>query len=628
MIGSKKIIAVCVARIQDDATNEYITALSDVVSGAGYGIIVYNTCTVLSADNSEDAGLYIYKLMDFSVIDAVIIVQESVQNEFVIRTIIQNAKSYDVPVIVYGERTEGCVNIRFDQEQAFESLVRHMIKEHHMTNLHFMAGMRNNAFSEHRKEVFIKVMKENNLPVDDSMISYGDFWSGPAEEAAEKIVASGRLPQAIICANDKMAIAVCGVLNRHGIKIPEQVAVTGFDGVLEINFSSPRITSACCEPMDLAKKTLEVLARIKSFQGCTESFSVPARLNMAESCGCRQKQPVDASRYLNSLNDRFYLYQDEAIRLSSIVANVQRCENAPQLVKQLNQGMFYDMCCVMEKDFLNEERNPEEFSRDLLEDKNREMLLLFDINHSAEQLPYTMPLNWIVPSLQYCLDTGRVVVLTALQHLGVPMGYAAFYFMRLDHTHGSRITQIVNALGSAFGGYRNMRYKNYLMNQIDEMSRIDTLTGMYNRRGFALAYQKLLESEMQQLQLTIVLADLDRLKYINDNFGHNEGDFAIKAVADAIQAVCPEGSLFNRFGGDEMLGVCRGRMEPEKIKAAFSRYFSEFNKNLNKPYEVGASIGVYVTEENEFLSFEDLIERSDRLMYEEKERHRRKLEQQ
>lgn len=625
MIGNKRIIAICAAKIQDDAINDYITALNDVVSGAGYGIIVYNTSTALNMDNSEKSRFYIYTLMDFSVIDVVIISQETIQNEVVIQTIIQNARNFDIPVIILGEQYEGCVNIRFDQEQGFETMVRHMIEDHHLTNLHFMAGMRNNAFSDHRKEVFFKVMKENNLPADESNVSYGDFWSVPAEEATEKIIASGKLPQAIICANDKMAIAVCGVLNRHGIKVPEQVAVTGFDGVIEINFSSPRITSACCEAMDLAKKTLEVLVKIKSLKGATESFTVPARINLAESCGCRQKQPVDASRYLNSLNDRFYLYQDEAIQLSSIIANVQRCENSSQIEKQLRHHMFYDMCCVMEKDFLNEELNPGECPTNMDYDINREMLLLFDCNHHDDFQPYLMPLKQIIPSLQYCLDNGRVIILTALQHMGIPMGYVAFFFSRLDRMQGSRITQMANSLNSAFGGYRNMRYRHYLMNQIDEMARIDVLTGMYNRRGFAMAYQKLLEQEQDKLQLTIILADLDRLKYINDTFGHKEGDFAIRAVADALVAVCPEGSLFNRFGGDEMLGVCCGRLEPEDIHTAFIKYFAEFNDASEKPYEISASIGVYNTEENEVLSFEDLIERSDRLMYEEKERHRRKL---
>lgn len=626
MIGKKKIIAVCVAKIQDDGTNDYITALNDVVSGAGYGVLVYNTSTILDTDNGyADTRFYIYSLMDFSAIDIVIIHETTIQNVLVTQTIIQNARNFRIPVIVIGESYEGCVNIKFDQEQGFEAMVRHMIETHHMTNLHFMAGIRNNPFSDHRLEVFKKVLGDNHLPFDDTMVSYGDFWSGPAEAATERIVASGKLPQAIICANDKMAIAVCGVLNKHGIKIPEQVAVTGFDGVLEINFSSPRITSARCEAMDIAKKTLEVLVTIGKYKDKTETILVPARLSYAESCGCCEKIPVDASRYLNSLNDRFYLYQDEAIKLSTVMSKIQRCESMKQIGEELRDGMFYDMCCVVEKNFRMEGGNPDEYQTEQLGNINREMFLLYDCNLYGDLQERPFYLKQIVPSMEYCLETGRVIVLTALQHMGVPMGYVAFFFQRLDHTQGSRITQIVNSLSAALGGYRNMRYKNFLMQQIDEMYRIDTLTGLYNRRGFALAYQKLLDKEKESLPLTIILADLDRLKYINDTFGHKEGDFAIRSVAGALEAVCPEGSLFNRFGGDEMLAVCRGRIEPQKVKDAFTKYFNEFNRNSEKPYEVSASIGIYLTEEGERLDFEEIIERSDRLMYEEKERHRKKL---
>ena len=287
--------------------------------------------------------------------------------------------------------------------------------------------------------------------------------------------------------------------------------------------------------------------------------------------------------------------------------------------------MFYDMCCMVEQEYLNENKNPAEYEAGQHLSFEREMTVLYDSGHTLGFEPYPFQIKRIIPNLEYCLDTNRVMIFTALQHMGVPFGCVCFSFMRLDNTQGSRITQMVNSLNSALGGYRDMRYKNYLVHQIEEMYRIDSLTGLYNRRGFASAYQKLLEMKHGNMQFTIVLADLDRLKYINDTFGHKEGDFAIRAVALALQAVCPEGSLFTRFGGDEMLGVCQGRIEPEQIRAAFAAYFKSFNEQSGKDYAVEASIGIYITEETDVLSFEELIEKSDRLMYEEKERHRKKL---
>jgi diguanylate cyclase (GGDEF)-like protein len=82
--------------------------------------------------------------------------------------------------------------------------------------------------------------------------------------------------------------------------------------------------------------------------------------------------------------------------------------------------------------------------------------------------------------------------------------------------------------------------------------------------------------------------------------------------------------LFTRFGGDEMLAVCRGAQDVEKMKAAFEEYFIELNAASNKEYVIEASTGIYITAENEILDFEELVEKSDRLMYEEKNARRNK----
>lgn len=627
MIDNKKIIAVCVARLQDETNSDYIFALNRAAALAGYHVLVYHTGSVIENENCYmDAQFYIYELMDYTLIDAVVICEEAMKNKMAVETIVQNAQKAGVPVIIYGSRREGCMNVGFEQETAFEEMVRHMLEEHHLTRLHFMAGIKGNSFSEQRLSIFKKIMEEHGLPVDDSMISYGDFWSVPAEQAAEEIVASGNLPEAIICANDKMAIAVCGVLNKYGIKIPEQVAVTGFDGIPEIEFSIPRITSVCCKASDIAEKTVDLLLHAEKYRGKTVSFLVPARLMRAESCGCMKKEPVDASRYLNGLNDRLYQFQLQSVQLAQIAAQVQRSETLEQVIDNLHDPMLYDMSIVVEKEYLQDEVNPSEQPLERPAPENREMMLLVDSNLIDGFRPYSMPLKHISPTLQYCMEENRAMVLTPLRYLGVPMGYVCFYFQELNHTQSSRITQITDYLNNALGAYRNGRYKTFLMQQIEELYRIDALTGLYNRRGFELAYQKMLENRKENLPLTIILADLDRLKYINDTFGHKEGDFAIRAVADALQKVCPEGSLFTRFGGDEMLAVCPDRIEPWKVCSIFEDYFRAFNDNSGKLYEVSASIGVYITEDNVVLDFEELIEKSDCLMYEEKERHRKKWE--
>ncbi len=162
-----------------------------------------------------------------------------------------------------------------------------------------------------------------------------------------------------------------------------------------------------------------------------------------------------------------------------------------------------------------------------------------------------------------------------------------------------------------------MKYKNYLMNKIDEMYRTDSLTGLLNRRGFFLEYQKLLENN-PGTELTVILSDLDKLKYINDSFGHEEGDAAIKATADALVAACPSDALCVRFGGDEMIAVCKGCLDIEELKQKIRAFFAEYNANSSKPYKVSASVGAYCYENVDGLSIDELISYPDRLMYLEK----------
>lgn len=622
MLYNKKIIALCLARIQDEASNEYITALNRVVTPAGYSIFVYNTCSAVTADSYESSTqTAIYEYMDFDIIDVVIVYEEVLRNQAVTDALIEKAKKHGAPVIVIGEAHEGCINVKFDHENAFVEIVRHMVQEHHLTKLHFMAGTKGNQFSEYRLHAFRRVLEENGLPFDESMVSYGDFYSVAAERETEKIVASGNIPQAILCANDRMALAVCDVLDKHGIRVPEDVAVTGFDGIPEINVMTPRITSVVCDPQDLAEKTLEVLLQLDSLKQKTVTFPVQPRLSIAESCGCNEKKKRNASEYLNTLYNRLYRFQEEELELSLFTAQAQRCDSLEQLAQKLKSPLIYDTCCMVEKEYLDEKINPiQRVERNQTTEK--ELVVVFDSDYLGDDfVPYTISPKDITPHLYYFIETGRVIIFTSLYQVDVPIGYLCVFFSELCSSNYMKVPQNVNALNNAFCGYRNLRYKQFLMNQIDEMYQIDTLTGLHNRRGFEQEYKKLLASEDGKKPLTVVMADLDRLKQINDNYGHKEGDYAIHAVAQSLLHVCPEDSLFVRFGGDEMLAVCRGVQDVAKMKEEFQKYFIHLNATSNKPYKIEASTGIYITKENEILEFEELVEKSDALMYMEKKTH-------
>lgn len=623
MIGNKKIIALCISRIQDEESHEYVTALNKAVAPYNYNIFVYNTCSVISEENfEENAQVSVFGYINYDITDVVIVFEEIIKNEKLTAELICRAKAHGVPVIVIGEAHEGCINIKFDHENGFSRIVRHMVQEHKLTKLHYMAGLKGNYFSDQRLEAFRMVLNENGLPFDDSMVSYGDFWSDPAAAATEKLIDEGRVPQAILCANDKMAIAVCGALKKRGYRIPEDVAVTGFDGIREVMFSTPRITTVVTDFADLAEKTAELLTSGECLCSKEKTYLVPLRVCTAQSCGCDGEKTLSASEYLNIVSDRYYRFQNENIMLSEIIAKVHRCETVEQVIEQLRHDIIYEVGAVLETECLDAKVNPmQKIPKD--SDGNRDVVLLFKGFSMVEKGLYLFDVKDIMPELDFLLQENRVLIFSALYYLDVPMGYTCFFFKELIAANYVKIPQTIDAMNNALGGFRNIRYRQFLMNQIDEMYQIDTLTGLRNRRGFENEYHQMLAQKPKEQPLTVMLVDLDGLKYINDNFGHKEGDFAIAKAAQGMVEVCPQGSLFTRFGGDEMLAVCPGEWDAEELKAAFYEYFGKYNESKEKEYTISASMGVYHTEPEDDLSFEGIIEKTDILMYMEKSKRKK-----
>lgn len=160
-----------------------------------------------------------------------------------------------------------------------------------------------------------------------------------------------------------------------------------------------------------------------------------------------------------------------------------------------------------------------------------------------------------------------------------------------------------------------MRYQQHLADQIENMYKLDSLTMLYNRSGFLRAFDRMIKNNRVGAPLTVILADLDGLKQINDKYGHGDGDIAIRTIADALKKSCPSDSLCVRFGGDEMLAVIPRLVNEADIRGKIQTYLEHMNALLDKPYTIATSLGVYVTKFSSNINFEDLVRESDKLMY-------------
>lgn len=629
MIGKYKIIALCTCRIQDNECHELVAAFHQRLTQLGHRLFVYTCCSEIPEGKEQNsAQASIYGLINASFADVVILQADRIKNPVICRDIIDSAHRSGIPVIVIGGRFSGCLNIEYDYKAGFAQAVKHLIDVHGITDMHMIAGVKDNSYSDDRIATFREVLEQRGIPFSDDMVSYGDFWSMPAVRAAQRLVESGRLPRAIVCANDHMAVAVVNYLKDKGISVPDDVAVTGFDGISTIYSSEPTITSINISDDSIIQVICDSLTEVFKGGSCEGEITVMPRMIINESCGCECSKKINAAAMLNEEHNLFYRFQDENIILSAVTAEIQKCSSFEEIAFVMRENdLMYAMCCLIKQECTDESVNPEKIKEQGFGDR---LFLLYDSDmidykalHGERFSPFDMPAEEIIPTLDYYLDDGRSFVFAAIYHLEVPLGYVCFHFS--DYVSGNfyKIPQTVDMLNNALGGLRSQRHQHYLLRQIDEMYRTDALTGLYNRRGFRFEYDRLLE-ETGDGPLTVIMCDLDGLKYINDNFGHEEGDTAISAAAKALKYACPTDAVCMRFGGDEMLAVCRGHEDDSRLRQRVGEYLEELNARSGKPYTVAASIGIYHTAENERLTFEELFKKSDGLMYEEKRRRKAK----
>lgn len=155
---------------------------------------------------------------------------------------------------------------------------------------------------------------------------------------------------------------------------------------------------------------------------------------------------------------------------------------------------------------------------------------------------------------------------------------------------------------------------------LDAMSHSDPLTGIANRRGFLDTVNKILEDENNLGKEAIaVYADMDNLKIVNDEFGHDEGDFSLKTIANALSESFRSSDVVARMGGDEFAAFAIVSHEnfAETLKSRIHAILAEMNEN-DKPYYVNMSIGTHEFVIEKDLNLDHILNEADRDLYREK----------
>jgi len=576
-------------------------------------ILTFCTETDLFKSNRNSKGeSNIFNLINYDIADAILYAEEKILDNQVKSSILSNAKKHDIPVFIYEGNNPDTFNIKFDMKKGFYKVVNHIIGQHGIKNVHFMSGKKGSWQAEERLEVFKEVLEKNNIPFDESMVSYGDFWERPTTEATYKLLERDNIPRAIICANDTMALSVIAVLKKKGFRCPEDILVSGFDGIEDIFYSTPKVTTALCNYQTLGIEVANYINEVIVNHSKATTRLIDPSFIISESCGCQPLTPASSLDFITKLSERYGEFRDEERSLSNMSVSIHDSNSIEEVRKNIRQDLLYDARLLLKKECIDQDLDPNKNYSDST--YGDQMFILVDPNKSNYQKTPYIKTSDLIPNIKEVFENfPKPLIFTPVNNIDMPLGYLCFCFTNYDVKNYAKIGQIATWMGNSIAGYRNVQYQKKLQQKIEDMYSHDSLTNLYNRNGFIKLYESILDDQSIK-KVSLAMCDLDNLKYLNDNFSHSEGDNAIKQVAKALANALP-GGYYCRYGGDELLALYPFQVNVQELQEQIDKALENYNKTSGKDYKISASLGLYTSEKT---AFEILFKNADALMYQQK----------
>lgn len=623
MLGNKKkTIGVFISQVNGDFQDAISKGIITKARELDYNVAFFTNFGGYGQHTYDMGEVWITDLPHYEELDGIIITPDTMVLKLLESQYRTNIKDRThCPVVSIRREIKEYYNVLVDDNKVLNELITHFIEVHGFTRINFLAGPKGFPDSDRRLEAYKKILKEHDLPVEDDRICYGDFWKFAGPRAIEQWL-EGPLerPQAIICANDYMAFSVMKALAERGIDVPEQIAVTGCDNVDDAAEFRPSLTTVRIPFFEMGEEA--VLKIDKHNRGITKPHNsiLDTTTEYRASCGCkrhwyrerndkRKNHVIEREALQNEIANNAFMSAD----LTGLNKLEDLCHKLSYYVQQNDNVSRFCMCLYKDWEYFlsnGEEINSEDTSELIMEFGMRDFESLTRIKlQDKELIPYEL-----------AEDKPVFYYFAMLHHDGYCFGYVGISYSKIQTYMQAYQTWLIN-ISNALENIRIHGELNRLVYKLEDMSIRDDLTGLYNRRVIdTLGKNCLNQCVMEQIKLMVFTADMDKLKYINDKFGHAQGDIALKVVANALQIAADDDEICIRLGGDEFMAIGID-YDDTKINRFVNRFVDELNKfNFQGEYEFGVyvSYGYYLAQPEESTSLEECLTEADALMYRQK----------
>ncbi|MBP3604832.1 MAG: GGDEF domain-containing protein [Lachnospiraceae bacterium] len=516
------------------------------------------------------------------------------------------------PIVCLRNGDEQFYNVLINNKSAMERMTNHFIEEHGYKRICFMSGRRDLADSRDRMQGYLDAMRKHGLEVTPSMLFEGNYWRDKGDEAVEWFFDGEEPPRAIVCANDYMAISICDALQKKGYRIPEDVAVSGFDDVEEVWYSVPTISSMYVSNEEIAEVALQIIENVNNGIEQSKNVYLEAKESYKQSCGCNYEcdMTLQRSLFLETEDIKRVMYRN--IYLNMDFENADTFEELMESARRYIDAFSYEAIYVCLCD--EEEKKVEQMA--MMENYTQNMVLRAVLTPSKEEILHQKFKRESLLPEEY-LDGNKPLYISALHEKNNCLGYIVLKTQDIGAVRFFFQTWVLG-MGSALSRLK-MYEENKELVIARRLSEKDELTGIGNRREM----EKILQSRFTRMRLTgtgfyVVSIDMDDLKKINDGYGHLEGDEALCALAEILDENKGEHGNVARVGGDEYM-MCIGtedKTEVEEVIANIRESIEGINAKWDKPYVLSASIGYAYCKKN--MALMDCMRMADQNMYKEK----------
>ena len=539
-----------------------------------------------------------------------------------------------IPVVNIGGIDEKLLSICCDNKASFEEIVEHLVECHGCKDFYHLAGDKVQFFTAERLGGMEDVLARHGIPFDEDKVYYGNLWYNSGEPALEYILDQCEkrgtgLPDAVVCANDYSAIGFVNACKSKGIRVPEDVIVTGYDAVFEARSGFPTITTLAQPFYKSGYAAVETILKMIDGEKFTEHIRIKGELICAQSCGCKPKS-VDniedfRAEFLKRLDNSMGISQSTTnlmLRVSS-AGTIEECFREIAKNAKTDTG-FKDMLICMAPDWDKQRIAGENYSKE-----DEEMTIVDGYRGDEDVVPnQTFRKKDILP--REMLEDPNPYYIFAIHHLQYYMGYL-IVTPDIDYREQKAMQSWFVDLGVILESRRITVDLAKSVARLKFLYNRDMLTEIYNRRGleeFFGEYHD--ECVRNKTGLAVIAFDMDGLKTINDNYGHNEGDYAIKTIAYGLTRSINGNEVCARAGGDEFIVLAKNYTE-ELAESFIEKVRTVIEQKVildGKEFKVEVSSGVHIEypeddgETDAHSIFERCLKEADQAMYSEKRLHK------